>query len=66
MPDSEFHVKIDTLICEGTGYCVRVEPEIFGIGSDGLGEVLVDRPDSNYAEALEEAATLCPTRAITY
>ncbi len=66
MSDSEFHVKIDALICEGTGYCVRIEPEIFGIGNDGLGEVLVDRPTSNYGDALEEVATLCPTRAITY
>ena len=66
MSDSEFHVKIDTLICEGTGYCVRIEPEIFSLGGDGLGEILVERPDPAYADALEEAATLCPTRAITY
>ncbi len=66
MSSTELHVNIDKLICQGTGYCVRLEPEIFGIGSDDLGEVLIERPDAEYADVLEEAAVLCPTRAITY
>ncbi len=66
MSHSNLHVKIEKLICQGTGYCVRLEPEIFTMGNDGLGQVLVERPDESYLESLEEAATLCPTRAITY
>jgi ferredoxin len=66
MSESGFHVKIDTLICEGTGYCVRVVPEVFGIGENGLGEVLQVRPSSKVGDLLEEASILCPTRAITY
>ncbi|MBG00809.1 MAG: ferredoxin [Acidimicrobiaceae bacterium] len=66
MADPELHVKINSLICEGTAYCVRINPDVFGIGTDGLGEVLVDRPAPEFEDSLEEAATLCPTRAITY
>tara|TARA_Y100001970_G_scaffold84711_1_gene106862 strand:+ start:11214 stop:11414 length:201 start_codon:yes stop_codon:yes gene_type:complete len=66
MSNPELHVKIDKLICQGTGYCVRLEPEIFVIGDDDLGEVLIEKPDAKYADVLEEAAVLCPTRAITY
>ena len=66
MSNPELHVKIDKLICQGTGYCVRLEPEIFGIGDDDLGEVLIEKPDAKYADVLEEASVLCPTRAITY
>ena len=46
MSNPELHVKIDKLICQGTGYCVRLEPEIFVIGDDDLGEVLIDKPDT--------------------
>ncbi|MCH1513032.1 MAG: ferredoxin [Acidimicrobiales bacterium] len=66
MSESELHVKIDSLICEGTGYCVRVVPEVFEIGESGLGEVLQARPPSELGAQLEEASILCPTRAITY
>ena len=66
MSNPDLHVKIDKLICQGTGYCVRLEPEIFAIGADDLVEVLVGKPDAKYADVLEEAAVLCPTRAITY
>ena len=48
MSNPELHVKIDKLICQGTGYCVRLEPEIFVIGADDLGEVLVEKPDAKY------------------
>jgi ferredoxin len=66
MSESELHVKIDELICEGTGYCVRIVPEVFAIGENGLGEVLQERPSSELEDQLEEASILCPTRAITY
>lgn len=60
-----FDVRIDDQICQGTGYCARVAPSIFSIG-DEVGAVIDQHPGSDQGELLEEAATLCPTRAITY
>ena len=60
------HVKIDTLICQGTGYCERIDPTVFAVGENKIGRVLNPHPDDDREAVLEEAATLCPTRAISY
>lgn len=59
------HVRIDAQICQGTGYCVRVAPAVFELGEE-VGLVRDQHPPSDQQPLLEEAATLCPTRAITY
>jgi ferredoxin len=59
------HVKIDEQICQGTGYCARVAPLVFEAG-DPVGRVLNRHPDDDQMALVEEAATLCPIRAITY
>ena len=59
------HVRIDAKICQGTGYCVRVAPAVFDLGEE-VGAVLDQHPADDQQPLLEEAATLCPTRAITY
>jgi ferredoxin len=53
------------MICQGTGYCARLVPHVFAVG-DNSGVVINPHPDAAQQELLEEAATLCPTRAITY
>lgn len=59
------HVRIDAKICQGTGYCERVAPAVFALqGRQGV--VIDQHPEPDRRGLLEEAATLCPTRAITY
>ena len=59
------HVKIDAKICQGTGYCQRLAPAVFVVG-DEVGVVIDPHPGDEHHDLLEEVATLCPTRAITY
>ena len=65
MSDSSLYVKIDDKICQGTGYCVRLAPHVFDV-QGGLGMVIDRHPPGEQEALLEEVATLCPTRAITY
>ena len=62
----ELHVRVDPLICQGTGYCVRLAPDVFALGDDARAHVLEPHPGADREDLMEEAATLCPTRAITY
>jgi ferredoxin len=66
MSGKHLHVVVDPLICQGTGYCVRLAPDIFAIGDDAKANVLEPHPAAEREELMEEAATLCPTRAITF
>ena len=65
MTSPRLHVRIDAQICQGTGYCARVAPSVFEAG-DRTGRVVEPHPDDDLADLIEEAATLCPTRAISY
>ena len=65
MPEP-LHVSVDPLICDGTGYCQRVVPDVFAVGDDAKAHVLLENPSEDLRELVEEAATLCPTRAIRY
>lgn len=66
MSDPRLHVRVDPVICQGTGYCVRLAPDVFELGQDQTARVLNAYPNEDRAELMEEAATLCPTRAITH
>ena len=66
MSDPRLHVKVDPLICQGTGYCVRLAPDVFEVREDKVAHVIEPHPAADRAALMEEAATLCPTRAITY
>jgi ferredoxin len=57
-------VRIDPLSCAGTGYCVEVAPEVFGLAGTGPAAVLQAQPPPGLLEAVREAETLCPTNAI--
>lgn len=63
---SPLHVRVDPLICQGTGYCERIAPEVFEVGPDRVAEVIEPHPPAEEEALMEEASTLCPTRAITY
>ena len=57
-------VRIDKILCSGTGLCQGTCPEVFEVGNDGLGEVLLEEVPSEYEDACREAADGCPTGAI--
>lgn len=57
-------VEVDATICQGTGYCQRIAPDVFEV-VDGVARVLVVDPDPELHEAVDEAERLCPSRAIT-
>ena len=63
---SPLHVRVDPLICQGTGYCQRLAPGVFEVGPDRVAQVIEPHPPADLEELMEEASTLCPTRAITY
>lgn len=65
MSGQGLNVRIDELVCQGTGYCARVAPKVFDVG-DQLGLVIDSHPADDQEDLVVEAATLCPTRAITY
>tara|TARA_X000000368_G_scaffold85425_1_gene64821 strand:+ start:30704 stop:30907 length:204 start_codon:yes stop_codon:yes gene_type:complete len=64
--NNEFKLKVDTEICQGTAYCARVAPELFAVNQSSTADVIKANPGPEYEEQILEAATLCPTRAITY
>ncbi len=64
--NNTFNLKVDAEICQGTAYCVRVAPKLFTVGQNSTAEVTKINPGQEYEEVILEAATLCPTRAITY
>jgi ferredoxin len=56
-------VTVDPVRCGGTGYCVRLLPQVFRLGDQGPAEVW-RAPGPDLAERVREAETLCPTNAI--
>jgi len=66
MANKVFHLQIDREICQGTGYCVRIAPELFELENSMHANVLIAEAPAEFEEEILEASTLCPTRAITY
>ena len=66
MRDERLHVTVDHQQCQGVGYCERVAPRVFRLGDDALSHVIDPHPPESERDAVEEAATLCPSRAIRY
>jgi ferredoxin len=58
-------VSIDQASCIGSGHCVFAAPDVFDQREeDGIVMLLQNAPDEALAPAVEEAARLCPARAI--
>ena len=51
--------------CMSNAQCVRAAPSVFEVREDGLLYVLQEAPPESLRAAVEEAARLCPTQAIT-
>ncbi|TMQ14014.1 MAG: ferredoxin [Deltaproteobacteria bacterium] len=59
-------VRADGKRCCGAGHCLRIAPQVFD-QDERDGTVIVLRPHvpSDLAQLVQEAALVCPTRAIT-
>ncbi len=66
MGKEQLHVTVDHQQCQGVGYCERVAPLVFRLGDDTLSHVIDSHPPESERDVVEEAATLCPSRAIRY
>jgi ferredoxin len=59
-------VSVDRDKCVGAGQCVNAAPETFGQEEEnGIVVLLEDAPPFGRREAVQQAARLCPARAIT-
>lgn len=58
-------IEVNQETCVGGGQCVFVAPDIFTQrDEDGVVELLVEHPDEDRVEDVEEAIEVCPARAI--
>jgi len=58
-------IEINLELCDSHGQCVAAAPDVFAFGPTGELVVLVETVTDGQAEAVEEAATLCPVQAIS-
>jgi ferredoxin len=56
--------RIDAAACRGHGQCELIAPEVFRLGADDKGHVIVDLVPSGSADAAREAVLMCPEAAI--
>ncbi|HEY1918551.1 MAG TPA: ferredoxin [Streptosporangiaceae bacterium] len=56
--------RIDAGACRGHGQCELIAPEVFVLGDDDRGHVLVDVVPPEYADAVRDAVLMCPESAI--
>ena len=57
-------VQIDGQQCQATQNCVRVAPQLFELGPDGVSRLRVGQLTEVHLELLREAEDLCPLSAI--
>ena len=58
-------ITIDRLTCIGSRNCVKIAPEVFQLGDDGIVTFTDDPPDLGH-ERLREACLVCPVDALRY
>ena len=58
-------VRVDTDLCAGFGICVGICPEVFALHDDGYATVLVDEVPPELEDPVQQAASQCPTQAIS-
>jgi len=58
-------ITVDYDVCASTGSCVQICPEVFEVRSDGFLYILDESPGESLRSAVEQAADMCPTAAIT-
>ena len=55
---------IDAGKCRGHGQCELIAPEVFELGDDDRGHVIVDLVPTSCADAARDAVLMCPEGAI--
>jgi ferredoxin len=58
-------IAIDRLTCIGSRNCVKVAPEVFQLGDDGIVTFTNNPPDLG-RERLIEACQVCPVEALRW
>ena len=58
-------VTVDFDSCASTGACMQTCPEVFEVRSDGYLYILIENPGPELADKVNQAASTCPTAAIT-
>lgn len=56
--------RIDAGKCRGHGQCELIAPEVFSLGSDDRGHVLVAEVPAGLSAAVGDAVVMCPEGAI--
>jgi ferredoxin len=60
-----YQVIVDFDVCASTGSCMQFCPEVFELRSDGYLYILNEQPDESLRGAVDQAADMCPTAAIS-
>jgi len=60
-----YQVNVDFDVCASTGSCMQFCPEVFEVRSDGYLYILIEQPGESLRKAVEQAADMCPTAAIS-
>lgn len=58
-------IVIDFNACMGNALCMMAAPEVFEVRDDGMLYLLQEQPAESLRSAVEKAARMCPTQAIT-
>jgi len=58
-------ITVDTDRCVGSAYCLRIAPDSFDLGDDGIAVALDADVTGPQAAAAREAEASCPSMAIS-
>ena len=58
-------VHVDAQVCAGFGVCVGLCPEVFELHDDGYAIVRVAEVPAEHEDAVRQAVSQCPARAIS-
>jgi ferredoxin len=58
-------VTLIARLCAGHGRCEVLAPEVFKVNDNWLADILMETPPESMRQAVENAARMCPTKAIT-
>ncbi len=59
------NVSVDKVKCISCGLCIQECPEVFEWGDDNLAQAKINPVPADLEENVREAASNCPTEAIT-
>ncbi|HUS61560.1 MAG TPA: ferredoxin [Acidimicrobiales bacterium] len=65
MTTSQYRIVVDRDLCQGHGVCESEAPAVFAVSKDGVLTVLQESPPDTDRNAVEQAATFCPTHALS-